>query len=208
MIRQTFFDATDQQAGFLVVILLTSGQRCQRPFNMFGHHGLCFRQRLLQGGYHLRAGRAVAKGYRQIAAPALIADAADWAPLGMFEELGLAPAPQRQQGWPMQAGAGAEIGLRAGICVAVPRADELAVVAAVDAVAHQGSELFRNRAVVLDGEIGDAAATIHHIGSHNGASGADVDAGDTLAALLLFHRRVDGEWQAYQQLSQKEEGTG
>ncbi len=103
----------------------------------------------------------------------------------------------------MQARARAEVGFRAGICVAVPGADKLAVVAAVDAVAHQGPELFRDRAIVLDGEIGDAAAAIHHIGCDNGAGRADVDAGDALAALLLRYRLVERQRQVEQQLAEK-----
>jgi hypothetical protein len=40
---------------------------------------------------------------------------------------------------------------------AVPRAAELAVVAAVDAIAKQGAELFRDRAVEFDAQVGNAA---------------------------------------------------
>ena len=54
--------------------------------------------------------------------------------------------------------------LAAGVREFVPRADRQAIVAAVDAVAHQRPQLARDRALVLDGEIGDAAPRIEPIG--------------------------------------------
>src|SRR3546814_2035499 len=50
----------------------------------------------------------------------------------------------------------------------VPRADGEAVVAAVDAVAHGGTERARDLPLVLDGEIGDAAPRIEPIGPEEG----------------------------------------
>ena len=94
VIRQTFFDAADQQSRLFVLFLLTPGQGRQRPLDMLGHHGRSLRQRLLQGGQDLAAGRSVAKGHRQVATPALIADAADGAAFRVLEKFGLALAPQ------------------------------------------------------------------------------------------------------------------
>ena len=57
-----------------------------------------------------------------------------------------------------------ELRLAAGLRELVPRAHRQAIVAAVDAVAHRGAQLARDRALVLDGEIGDAAPRIEPVG--------------------------------------------
>ena len=57
-----------------------------------------------------------------------------------------------------------ELGLAAGLRELVPRADREAIVAAVDAVADQRAQLARDRALVLDGEVGDAAPRIEPVG--------------------------------------------
>ena len=108
----------------------------------------------------------------------------------------------------MQVGPGAEVGFWARVRVAVPGADELAVVAAIDAVAHERPELFRDGAVVLYGEVGDATTAVHHIGGDDGPGRADVDAGHALAALLLLHRGIQGQRQADEELPEEEEGAG
>ena len=60
----------------------------------------------------------------------------------------------------------------------VPRADQLAVVAAEDAVAHQGAQFLGNRALQLDGQVGDAAACVELIRRRRMRLGrADIDAG-------------------------------
>ena len=56
-----------------------------------------------------------------------------------------------------------EVGQRRALRVLVPRADELAVVAAVDAVADQRPQLERDRPVVLDRQVGDAAPRIEPV---------------------------------------------
>ena len=64
----------------------------------------------------------------------------------------------------------------------VPRADGEAIVAAVDAVADGLAELARDRALVLDGEIGDAAARIELVRRRKRVGRADVEAGAAGAA--------------------------
>ena len=56
-----------------------------------------------------------------------------------------------------QVGARLQLGVRGGAGEAVPRADGQAIVAAIDAVADQRAELERDRAFVLDGQVGNAA---------------------------------------------------
>ena len=70
----------------------------------------------------------------------------------------------------------------------VPRADSETIVAAIDAVADGTAELARDMALVLDGEIGNAAPRIKLIGRGEGIGGADVEAAMTLAAMIFFGR--------------------
>ena len=78
----------------------------------------------------------------------------------------------------------------------VPRADRKAVVAAIDAVADRAPELPRDRPLVLDGEIGDAAPRIEPVGRRKGLGRADVEAGAAGAAMVVARRirRQDRPW--------------
>ena len=82
-----------------------------------------------------------------------------------------------------------ELRLAAGLRELVPRADRQAIVAAVDAVADRGAQLARDRALVLDGEVGDAAPRIELIGRREGLGRADVEAGAAGAAMIVAPAR-------------------
>ena len=66
----------------------------------------------------------------------------------------------------------------------VPWAHGEAVVAAIDAVAHGRAEFMRDRALMLDGEVGDAAARVELVGRGEGVGRADVEAGAAGAAIV------------------------
>ena len=68
----------------------------------------------------------------------------------------------------------------------VPGADGEAVVAAIDAIADRGAKLFRDVALVLDGEIGDAAPRVERRRAREGVGRADVEAGAAGAAMIFF----------------------
>src|SRR5512139_1950339 len=95
-----------------------------------------------------------------------------------------------------------EIAFAGELCKAVPGADQLAVVAAVDAVAEQRTQFKRYRTVQFDGEIGDAAARIHLIGGDDGGGGADVDAGGA-AATVRSDGLIGCQWQVGIDLTEK-----
>src|SRR6202007_1464330 len=103
---------------------------------------------------------AVAQGigdvpHEAIAADALEGGAGEAPPEGGFierRELG-----QRRRG---ELGTRREGRLAGVLRELVPRAGGEAIVAAVDAVAEQRAQLLVDRALVLDGEIGDAASRI------------------------------------------------
>ena len=68
----------------------------------------------------------------------------------------------------------------------VPRTDREAIVAAIDAVADQRPQLARDRAFVLDGEIGDAAPRIEPIGRGKCRGRTDIEAGAASAAMIVL----------------------
>src|SRR5256885_130468 len=85
-----------------------------------------------------------------------------------------------------------EIRVRGRARELVPRTYELAVVTAVDAIADRLAQLNRNGAVVLDGEIGDAAPRIQPPGGDDRTGGAGRDARLAAAAVgggALIHRQ-------------------
>src|ERR1700730_1013683 len=84
--------------------------------------------------------------------------------------------------------AGGELHLAPGLREFVPRARREAVVAAVDAVADERAQLARDRALVLDGEIRDAAPRIELVGRGKRGGGAHVQAGAAAAAVIGFRR--------------------
>src|SRR5687768_2537424 len=71
---------------------------------------------------------------------------------------------------------------------AIPGTDQLAVVAAVDPVADQRPQLLGDGALVLDGEVGDAAAGIQLVGAADRLCRADVDAAFAGSTMILFRK--------------------
>jgi len=102
---------------------------------------------------------------------------------GALQILGLRPREQVNQSDSVQPVAWRKVRGGIELRVAVPRADQLAVVAAEDAVADQRPQVFRNVAVMLDRQIRDAASGIEAIRRNDGLRRADVDAGAARAAM-------------------------
>ena len=100
-----------------------------------------------------------------------------------------------------------EVGFRGRCREAVPRADQLAVVAAEDAVADRCPQRFRDWAVVFDGQVADAEPRIESIGGDDRAGWADVDAGLAGAAVVLC-RVIDGQLEVGVELTEEEPRAG
>src|SRR3546814_20642650 len=81
-----------------------------------------------------------------------MAAAADRGPLGALQEFLFRPGEQLRQRGLVQVVARPEVRFVRGLRELVPRAHQLAVVAAEDAVADQRPQLFVDAAFVLDGE--------------------------------------------------------
>ena len=134
-------------------------------------------------------------------------DAPYRATLGMVQKLRFAPAKQRHQLGTGQAATRVEVGQAAAPGKFVPRANQLAVVAAIDAVADQGAQFQRDRTWVFNGEVRNATARIEPVGRNNGLGWADVDAGRTAAAMRV-HGTAGRQHQVEVDLAQEKQGAG
>src|SRR5690625_240140 len=164
----------------------------QGPGHVFADEGDVAVSAGTQGSEDFGGGGRVARGDGDVAQPAAVAAAADGGAFGALQEFLFAPGEQFGQAGGVELVAGAEIGLVGAPGEFVPGADELAVVAAEDAVADRGPQLLRDGAFVFDGEVGDAAAGVEAVGRGDGPGGADVDAAGAAAAVggrRLVHRQ-------------------
>jgi hypothetical protein len=102
--------------------------------------------------------------------------------------------------------AGCEGHLARALRKLVPRTDRETIVATIDAIAHGGAKFARDVALVLDGEIGNAAPRIEHIRRGERARGTDIHAAPAGAA-MIGRRRVRRQRKRREQRAQKEPGT-
>src|SRR4051812_11418842 len=161
--------------------------------------------------HHLGRRRRISQSDREVTQPALVADAPDRRAAQPLLELRLAPGEELDHRRAVEAVTHLEVRLRARLREAVPRADELAVVAAVDPVADQRPQLLRNGALVLDRQIGDAAAGVELVRGDDRLRRADVDAPLARAAVSPRRRVIIyryGERQIGVNLAKEEPGAG
>src|SRR5882672_6451783 len=164
----------------------------QRPGHVLAHQGGGVSRPRTQRTYRSSAPRSVAESHGEIAQPALVADPQDGAAGHAPPELLLGPGEELDQLGAVQAVAYPEVGLGGDPRVAVPGANELAVVAAEDPVADEGAKLDRDAPLELDREVGNAASRVQLVGRDDGARRADVDAFAAAAAMVLYgsiHRK-------------------
>lgn len=128
--------------------------------------------------------RSIAERHGDIAQPALVAAATDGGAFGTAQEFVLLPGEQLHQGGAIQAVARGEIRLLKAPGKLVPGADKLAVVATKNAVADAFAQVFGDAALMLDGQITDAAARIQPVGGDDGLCRANVDAAAATAAMV------------------------
>ncbi len=79
-----------------------------------------------------------------------------------------------------------EIGFCGWFGKLVPGAEQLAIVATVDAVADGLAKLRRNCALQLDRQVGNAATRVELVGRDDRLGRADVDTGPAAAAMRLL----------------------
>src|SRR5687767_15561317 len=85
----------------------------------------------------------------------------------------------------------------------VPRADDLAIVAAVHPVTDQRPQLLRDGGLVLDGQVGDAAPRVELVGPADGLGGAYLDA-PLAGSTMIFFRDVTRQRQVAVHLAKEE----
>src|SRR5690606_36626581 len=108
--------------------------------------------------------------------------------LDASQEFAFLPREQFGQGRGIEIVARPEIRLVAATRELVPGTGQLAVVAAEDAVAHERPQVLVDRALVLDGEVADAAARIEHVWPEDRLRRTDVDAARAAAAVRRRRR--------------------
>ena len=164
----------------------------QRPLHMLPDQlaGMIFtpsqaRANARAGGFagRARSVQGVPHRHGNIAQPALMADTANWAAFGEAKKFFFRPFKQGHKLLAGQADPFVKVGQGAALCKLVPGANELAVVAAVDAVTDQPTQLERNRPGVLDRQVRNAAPRVQPVRRDDGLRGADVDAGAAAAAV-------------------------
>ena len=86
--------------------------------------------------------------------------------------------------------AGRKIGFSGELGKTVPGANQLAVIATIDAVAQQRSEFLGDTAFELDGQVGNTTPGVKLVWAHNGLRRANLQALCAIAA-MIFHRFTD-----------------
>ena len=100
-----------------------------------------------------------------------------------------------------------EVALGGELGELVPRAHELAVVAAVDAVAQRLAELRGNRGAQLDRQIRNATRRVQLVRRDDRAGRTDIDAG-TAGAAVVGRRLIERQRQVGEDLAKKEPRAG
>src|SRR6266702_2622516 len=158
----------------------------------------------MQRREHALAPGSIAESHGEIAQPAFVADPPDCAAGHALSKFVFGPSEKLDEPGAIQTVTHLEIRLRRKPRVAVPRANELTIVAAEDTVANERSQFDRNAPLQLDREVGNAPPSVDDIGSDNRARRADIK---TLgaAAAMLAHRSVQGKRQIRVDVPEKEE---
>jgi len=152
-------------------------------------------------------GRSIAERHSDIPQPAFVADAPDRRTFGAFEKFVLAPREQIDQLRTVEAVARREIGQGGFAGVFIPRADQLAVIAAVNAIAQQWPQLFGNCRAQFDRQVRNAAPRIDTIGADDRLSGADIDA-TRAGATMRRGRLIQRQRQVGVEFAEKKPRTG
>lgn len=161
------------------------------------------RERLPRGGMR----GTVPKSGGRVAEPALVPDASEGASFGAREERGFVPVEERDEIRRGESLTGGKVGEGMALRPPVPRADELAVVAAEDPVAEKGPEFERDRTAVLDREVGDAAAGVELVRGGDRPRRADRKTRPTAPAAVRAPDVVHRERSVGQDLPEKAGGS-
>src|SRR5438105_109846 len=172
------------------------------PLNVFSDEGRGMVRACTQRSDYFGRGGRVSQAHREVAQPPLVADAPDRRAAKALVELALSPGEELDQRRVVEPVPRLEILFAARLREAVPGAHQLAVVAAVHAVADERPQLFRDGALVLDGEVGDAATRIELVRPADRLRRTHVDAALAGSASIDF-LFVDREGKIAKDLAQE-----
>ena len=133
-------------------------------------------------------------------------DPADRAAFRTFEPLVFCPGEQVDQLHIRKPVARGEVTFGRWFGKLVPRAEELAIITAVDAVADARPQFFRNAALEFDGQVRDTTSRIEFKGTNNRAGRANLDTCRARAA-MFSDRTVDRQRQIGEQFTQEKPGA-
>src|SRR5216683_6727911 len=175
----------------------------QRPDDVLAHECRPVLRSRAQCREHAPAPRSIAESHGEIAQPALVANPQDRAAGHALSEFVSVPREKVDELGAVQTVTHLEIRLRRELRVAVPRANELAVIAAEDTVADERPQFDGNAPFQLDREVGNAAPRVQRIRCNDGARRANIQTLGTAAAVLA-HRGIQGKRQIRVDVSEKE----
>ena len=161
----------------------------QRPFNVFVDEfgpGAFARMQCFQHG---RRGTGVAQSNRDVAEPGFVTDSPYGAAFRPLQPGLFAPCKQLGQLDIVESVPGRKVAFGRRRGELVPRAAQLAVVAAVDPIADVLAEPRGDRSPQFNGQVGNATSRIKLVGRDNCSGRTDVDAGTTRAAMIA-HRAI------------------
>lgn len=120
-----------------------------------------------------------------------------------FTELCLSPGEELRQSRTIQAIADIEIGFLRMTGKPIPGADQLAIVATIDAVSHPAAQLFRNRAMQFNREVRDATPRVDLVRPYDRPCRAGVNA-PRAAPAVFIDRRLNRQRQINVDFAQEE----
>src|SRR5688572_15562666 len=156
-----------------------------------------------ESGDDALVGGRIAERDGDVAEPALVARAAQRRARGALLPFPFGPFEEGDQPGAVEAVADGEVADARRSRELVPRAEELAIVAAEDSVADGLAQRLRYRTAQLDREIRDAAAGIELVRSDDRLRGADVEAGAAGPA-VVGHGHVRRQRQVGVELAEQE----
>ena len=171
---------------------------------MLAHDGIRVVAARGESGGSVGGWRCIAERYRKVPQPSSKSKTAKRAALALREVLLLGPAEELDEVRGVEAVPDAEVRLGRDPRELVPGANELAIVAAEDPVADRWTERLGNRPMVLDRQVGNAAACVELIGRSDRTRRAGGHAG-AAASAAVRRARVDRERKVRKQFAEHEE---
>src|SRR5271167_711429 len=133
---------------------------CERPLHVLAHQWRGMPRTAGKGRDNFGRSGGVAERDGDIAQPPFVADTSNRAAARFFQELKLGPGEQVGEARLIESMPDREVFLCRGAGKLVPWTNQLAVIAAENAIADRAAKLHGNCAGEFDGEVGNAATCV------------------------------------------------